>query len=132
MQAREIFPLTLILRIFSAGLLLGAALMLTRLAFLPAGADAGLLAFSPNDKFTHFAAFFLVGPLAVMAMPRLPLPLVFGGLALAGAACELVQPFAGRQADLADFLANMAGLAAGLIPVFFLKANTHPSPLRTP
>ena len=67
-----------------------------------------------SDKAEHAIAFAaLVFPCALLFQRSLtwivPAALVFG------AGIEFIQPFVGRTAELADFLADFAGVAFGLI-----------------
>jgi membrane associated rhomboid family serine protease len=73
-------------------------------------ASAGLL----SDKAYHVIAFAsLIFPGALLYLRSLiwliPAALVFG------AAIELVQPLVGRSAEVADFVADIVGVACGLI-----------------
>ncbi len=70
------------------------------------------------DKADHFAAYaalaFLGGAVvARQSLPRLAVIVIacvaFGGLV------EMVQPLVGRQRDLVDFLANLAGCVLGAL-----------------
>lgn len=64
------------------------------------------------DKAVHFFGYALWGFIAAQLGPR-PLPWLIAGLAL-GAFDELTQPYFGRHADIADWLADAVGVAAGL------------------
>ena len=73
---------------------------------------------SYTDKLVHLAAFgLLVLPAALSR--RVPLSLLFVGLFIGAAAfggvIELIQPHFGRNADINDWLADMAGAALGLL-----------------
>ena len=73
-------------------------------------ASGGLL----SDKAYHviaFAALILPGTLLYIRSLTwlIPAALVFG------AAIELVQPYVGRSAEMADFVADAVGVACGLI-----------------
>lgn len=65
-----------------------------------------------NDKVAHILAFALLTlPLSLVA-PRsllwlMPLALVFGG------AIEMIQPYVGRDRELADLIADGIGILAG-------------------
>lgn len=66
-----------------------------------------------SDKAYHALAFAaLIFPSALLY--RRALPWLLPTAALLGAAIELIQPAVGRSGDLADFLADLAGLAIGL------------------
>ncbi len=66
------------------------------------------------DKLYHLAAFvFLALPLAIIR-PRWNL-WMFVLFTAFGAAIEIVQPYVGRSRELADLLADMAGIAIGMV-----------------
>lgn len=71
---------------------------------------------SPGDKLQHITAFVVLSALAAQAYPRLPLPLLFLGLALFGGIIELVQsiPWLHRDADMHDWIADILATAATL------------------
>lgn len=82
-----------------------------------------------SDKAYHVIAFAaLVFPGALLYVRSLiwliPAALVFG------AAIELVQPFVGRSAELADFLADGVGVACGLALGHIVRAWWRKSPSR--
>jgi len=86
------------------------ALAIAALTLTPAGAaNPGIAGF---DKLVHFVAF------AALAMPlasarRLPLVwIVLAGLAFDGL-IELIQPYVGRSAEWADWLADGLGALVG-------------------
>jgi len=87
------------------------AVVIARAALLPPGEGPPL---PIGDKLAHFLAFAaLCMPLAA-AHPRdlywlVPAAMVLGG------AIELVQPIVGRVADIGDFVADLAGIAAGVL-----------------
>jgi hypothetical protein len=111
--------LTLI-RIFQALFAIGFVLALGLFAFLalaPPGTEFGVFANSRDDKLGHFLAFFVLGPLAVAAFPRLRLVWMVILLAIAGAALEAGQGYSGREISAEDMAANLLGLAAGLFPL---------------
>lgn len=87
------------------------------LALAPPGTDLGVFANNPNDKFGHFLAFFLLGPLAVAAFPRLRLAWILLILAIVGVALEAAQSLTGREISAEDIAANILGLGAGMFPV---------------
>lgn len=74
----------------------------------------------PSDKLAHLAAYgvlgFLFGLIAVESRwsCRRGLVSVVGAIAVFGLVDELTQPFVGRTADRLDWVADMAGGAAGL------------------
>jgi VanZ family protein len=111
--------LTLI-RIFQIFCVLGflcALALFAVLALAPPGTDLGVFANSPDDKYGHFGAFFLLGPLAVAAFPRLPLGWTVLALLVIGAGLELGQTLTGREASLEDLAANVLGVLAGMFPL---------------
>ena len=67
-----------------------------------------------SDKLAHLLAFLaLVFPTAVL-WPRVSA--MVGVLAVAyGGAIEIIQPFTGRSADLADLVADGTGIGLGII-----------------
>ena len=79
-----------------------------------------------SDKLYHVMAFAgLVFPTALLYARSLvcilPLAALFGG------AIELVQPYMGREAEVADVLADLVGLALGTVTGLALRAclRTH-------
>ena len=71
------------------------------------------------DKANHFAAFYGLSVLGAAAYPRSP-PLILGAwLAGFGALIELGQalPWVGRDANLHDWLFDIAGVLAALGPL---------------
>lgn len=67
-----------------------------------------------SDKVSHFVAFtVLVLPLATIR-PRWN-ALLFVLLTAYGAAIEIVQPYVGRSRELADLIADMAGIGCGIL-----------------
>lgn len=96
-------------RAVAVGLTLLVALPIAVFALGPVPEAPGL---PTSDKTQHLLAFAtLVAPSAILA-PRLliwtvPFALVYGG------AIELVQPHVGRQGELADWLADLVGVALG-------------------
>jgi len=83
---------------------------ITVLSLLPTGAPDIPLA--RNDKVQHLIAYGALALPAALARPRF-WPLLLGGFALWSGAIEIVQPHVGRAMHLADFAANLAGLALG-------------------
>ncbi len=72
---------------------------------------------TPSDKLQHLAAFFTLAVLARLGFPdRIHLQ-VLGGLALFGALIEFSQmlPIVGRDGDVGDWLADVAGATLGLL-----------------
>jgi VanZ family protein len=83
----------------------------------------------PGDKILHVLAFLVLAGLAVFAYPRLPLLVVFIGLALLGAAVEAVQaiPMLGREASVMDWLADVAAAAVVLLAVSVTRFLRRPA-----
>lgn len=69
----------------------------------------------PGDKLLHIMAFLVVAALASIAFPRVPVWMLFIGLALFGGLIELVQsiPSLGREPSWLDWAADIA--AAGVV-----------------
>lgn len=74
------------------------------------------LPLEPGDKIQHMTAFFTLGALAAAAWRHRAAVKLFGWLAAFGAAIELFQaiPALGRDAELLDWLADMAAAAVAL------------------
>ena len=106
-----------IFQIFCVLGFLGALALFAVLALAPPGTDLGVFANSPDDKYGHFGAFFLLGPLAVAAFPRLPLGWTILALLMIGAGLELGQTLTGREASMEDLAANVLGVLAGMFPL---------------
>jgi hypothetical protein len=81
-----------------------------------------------SDKWLHFLAYlnlvfllwFAVRPDSKVRLRNGMVWLVFLMTAAYGGIDELLQPYVGRTKDLGDFLANIAGVSAGLILFAFL------------
>ncbi|PHY13727.1 hypothetical protein CSW58_03855 [Caulobacter sp. B11] len=99
--------------VFFALFIAMAAFALWR-ALVPPDGSVGLI---PWDKAKHFIVFYGLAGCASLALPRSRLwriglvVLAFGGL------IELIQPLAGRDADLGDLLADALGIAAAFGPM---------------
>jgi VanZ family protein len=106
-----------IFQIFCALALVAALGLFCVLALAPPGTDFGVFANRPDDKAGHFAVFFLLGPLAAAAFPRVRITWIAVGLLFFSAATEYGQTFTGREASLEDFAANLLGLMAGMFPL---------------
>ncbi|CAL4869885.1 hypothetical protein MMA231_04177 (plasmid) [Asticcacaulis sp. MM231] len=80
-------------------------------AFKPSGMGGGFFAW---DKADHFCAFFVITGLAMVAFPRLPIPVIGMVVAAFGVAIELVQglPFIDRDMDVKDVIAELLALGA--------------------
>jgi len=74
---------------------------------------------NPGDKALHILAFLVLTALAAAAYPRLPLLLIFAGLACFGGGIEAVQsiPELGRQPSWMDWFADVAAIAAMLLVI---------------
>ena len=66
-----------------------------------------------SDKQLHFIAFCLLVLPLLLVRPRHAIWLAPAAIAYGGA-IEIIQPLVGRSADWADFLADMAGVVAGV------------------
>ena len=77
----------------------------------------------PWDKAEHFAAFYVLSYLAMVAFPRAPLIILGLWLSLFGCAIELVQalPFIHRDCDIMDWVADIAGIVASFAPTFLTQ-----------
>jgi VanZ family protein len=92
------------------GLTLAFAIAIIGMTLTPPSGAAGLWAV--NDKLAHALGFaVLVLPMAVLH-PRGLWTVIPMALAL-GATIEVVQPMVGRGRELADLLADAAGIVAG-------------------
>lgn len=68
-----------------------------------------------KDKVEHFIAYFGLASMATMALGlRSRLALAVLGIILFGGVLEILQSFAGRDAELMDFFANSVGAFGGL------------------
>lgn len=85
------------------------------LAFEPPGDGPGLI---PWDKAGHFLSFYVLTLLYLLAAPRAPRWTIISGLVLAGGLIEIVQGQVGREADGLDWLADIAGVACAIVPVW--------------
>jgi VanZ family protein len=67
-----------------------------------------------NDKLLHLAAYFVLGAMAGGAIKqRGQVKWAVLGLIAVGAAMEVFQGYAGREASMADVIANATGAIAG-------------------
>lgn len=88
---------------------LAAILILLVLMLGPFGAAEAKTGVS--DKAAHVVAFGVItGSLAILR-PRWGLWLIAGGALAIGVAVEIIQGQVGRDADIADVIADMAGIA---------------------
>lgn len=73
-----------------------------------------------SDKLHHFTAFVaLTLPLAIVR-PRWSV-LLFVAFSAYGAAIEILQPYMGRSRELADLIADMAGVGFGIVLALLLR-----------
>lgn len=77
-----------------------------------------------SDKQLHMLAFLVLATLAAFAFPRVSFIRLFLGLAVFGAAIELVQaiPILRREASWLDWLADLFAAAAALILAGSIRA----------
>ena len=105
-----------------------AVLILARLAFVALAAagvytavmpDNGGAPMLPWDKASHFLGFYGLAALGAFAFPKSGLWWLVLGLAALGAGIEVVQglPAVGRDSDIKDFVADLAGVGAALGPL---------------
>ncbi|HEV8035793.1 teicoplanin resistance protein VanZ [Yoonia sp.] len=97
-------------RVFALGMTLVLAVIIAVLTLLPLSAPQGL---PGTDKAHHLLGFAALTLPAALLYPRslaivLPCSLLFGG------AIELIQPYVGRQGELADFVADVMGAWIGV------------------
>ncbi|MDP3377315.1 MAG: VanZ family protein [Brevundimonas sp.] len=85
------------------------------LAFEPPGDGPGLI---PWDKAGHFLSFYVLTILYLLAAPRAPRWAIVALLVAAGGVIEIVQGQVGRNAEWADWLADIAGIACAVLPVW--------------
>lgn len=78
---------------------------------------------NPDDKMLHFAAYSGLAIFAAKALPNMPYSRLLVVLTIFAAGIELVQFLMaqGRQANLMDFLAGVAGAAAALFIAFVVR-----------
>jgi len=78
---------------------------------------------NPSDKLQHLIAFAGLTALAAAAYPRTRLVKIAIGMAVYGALVEIVQsiPALNRQAELLDWVADIAGIALTLAALALLR-----------
>ena len=82
-----------------------------------------------SDKVFHFAAYGLLAVLALVQRQSYRTALkVIIAIVLLGAAIEYLQPFAGRQREAADLMANVTGTAIGALLAWLLQYIKPASP----
>jgi VanZ family protein len=73
------------------------------------------------DKLDHFVAYFGLAAMASMITgPKPRLIAILLGIAAFGGLLELVQFVTGRDAELADFIANSLGVACGFFAALLI------------
>lgn len=85
---------------------------------------SGLPAVPGSDKLHHVLAFALLALPTALLSPKQLLGILPLAAAL-GAMIELVQPFVGRSAEMADWQADIAGLAIGTVLGLTLHGSTR-------
>ena len=101
-----------------------AGLAIVALSFVPWLVPTSLLSLMGGDKAGHFAAYAVVGALAMYRRRRLATALLTAGIILyLGGVIELLQGHFNRTTDLADFAANGLGLALAGVIVSLLRAG---------
>lgn len=81
------------------------------------------------DKADHFIAYFGLASMATLVIgPKPSLKWAVFGVIFLGGALEILQAFAGRDAELLDFVANtlgaLAGALAGLVFLLLFQDRT--------
>lgn len=116
---------------FFCGLCFLAALTgFALLALAPPGTDLGVFAGSPDDKFGHAAAFFVLTPLAAAGLPQVRLRWIILTLTIIGCGLEGGQVLSGREFSLEDVAANQTGIAAALFPMLVMRLRAAARPFR--
>jgi len=87
---------------------LAAILTLLALMLGPFGAAEARIG---SDKVGHIVAFAVIAVSLAILRPRWSLPIIACAAFVIGVAVEIVQSLTGRDAEFADVLANMAGIA---------------------
>lgn len=85
-----------------------AILILLTLMLGPFGAAEARIG---SDKLGHIIAFAVIAGSLSVLRPRWSLPVVACAAFAIGVAVEIIQGLTGRDADIADILADMAGIA---------------------
>jgi hypothetical protein len=106
----------------SARILFWAALLF---AFVMATLPQPPLVVATSDKVQHMLAFAALTLLMGLGWPRLALWRILVTMALIGALIEVVQtiPELHRDADVADWWADMGAVAAILLPLALVRAG---------
>lgn len=101
-----------------------AGLAIVALSLVPWLIPHSLLSFIGGDKAGHFAAYAVVGALALYRRRRLSSALLTAGIILyLGGVIELLQGHFNRTTDIADFVANGLGLALAGIIVSLMRST---------
>lgn len=75
-----------------------------------------------GDKIVHLAAYGLLSVLALVQRQSFRAALmVIIAIVLAGAMIEFLQPYAGRQREMADLMANATGTMIGALIAWLLQ-----------
>ncbi|VAX26069.1 hypothetical protein MNBD_NITROSPINAE02-365 [hydrothermal vent metagenome] len=102
--------------------------------FSNGGSDNGLSGVKPDFgeivgavySLTHFFFFLLIGLMAFIVKPEIPIPKALGYLVLFSVATETMQLFtAGREFSFDDMLLNLAGVGAALFIYLFIRKITR-------
>jgi VanZ family protein len=83
-------------------------------------------AFVPWDKAAHFIAFYAATAMLLAAFPRRRRVDLAAMAVLGGAAIEVAQQLAGRDAGLGDLAADAAGALAVLAPIWIERLRGAP------
>ncbi|MGA1343751.1 MAG: hypothetical protein ACO33A_12060 [Hyphomonas sp.] len=105
--------------------LLGA---MAYVSFAPKGADLPLLPALASDKVNHITGCYVLTLLILAALPGLRPSLLAALIVLAGGVVEAAQAEVGREASLSDFLANLAGVLAAVLPIWLARLRSRPPP----
>ncbi len=83
----------------------------------------------PYDKIEHFTGFYVLAAMALVAYPASARWKIFVGLAAFGGLVEILQaiPALHRDCDVWDWLTDMAGIGAALLPTFLRRRSNLPS-----
>lgn len=83
------------------------------------------------DKAGHFAAYIVLGFLAMRAIGRrgaLPLAVVVASCAALGGLIEVIQPLVGRNMELGDFFVDLGGSVIGAVGAALLLRRARRRP----
>ena len=105
---------------------LGSLLLILAASFLPEGTKIAELATASWWNFGHLPAYALFGGLTLVVVSQ-RIPLTFGlltslavGLGLFGLTIEILQPYFGRTASVADFAYDTLGILLAMAAFFFM------------